>query len=118
MANDHIPPGAPGAGSHSQNMHFLATAGPSGATNSDLAFRGNLVFAGNFAGFRVIDISDPEAPAVIANVSCPGGQNDISVYGNVLILSVDTVKTGPDCSAATASPQTLESGWEGIRIFN
>ena len=117
-AHDHIPPGSQGAGSHSQNMHFLATLGPTGFTNSDLAFKGKLVFAGNYGGFRVIDVSDPENPQVIANVSCPGGQNDISVYGNVLILSVDTVKTGPECSAPVANPQTLETGWEGIRIFD
>lgn len=117
-AHDHLPPGAPGAGSHSPNMHFLATLGPSGSVNSDLAFQGSLVYAGNFGGFRVIDVSDPEAPQTIAAVSCPGGQNDISVYRNVLILSVDTVKTGPECSAPTASPQTLETGWEGIRIFD
>jgi hypothetical protein len=117
-AHDHIPPGSHGAGSHSQNMHFLATLGPTGFTNSDLAFQGSLVFAGNYGGFRVIDASDPEHPSVIANVSCPGGQNDISVYRNVLILSVDTVKTGPECSAPVANPQTLETGWEGIRIFD
>jgi hypothetical protein len=39
--------------------------------NSDLAFRGRLAFAGNYLGFRIIDIADPEAPVVLADVDCP-----------------------------------------------
>ncbi|HKZ85115.1 MAG TPA: hypothetical protein VJ793_15800 [Anaerolineae bacterium] len=103
---------------HSQNMHHLVNIPSLGPTNSDLAFWGNLAFAGNYGGFRVIDISDPEAPVVVANVICPGPQNDISVWGHILILSIDQVRTSPACDSAVANPQTLETGWEGIRIFD
>jgi hypothetical protein len=103
---------------HSQNMHFLANIPSLGPTNSDLAFWDNYVFAGNYGGFRVIDVSDPENPVVVANVNCPGPQNDISVWENILILSVDQVRTNPTCNSAAAVPQTLETGWEGIRIFD
>ena len=103
---------------HSQNMHLLANIGSLGPTNSDLAFWGRYAFAGNYGGFRVIDISDPENPVVVANVNCPGPQNDISVWNDILILSVDQVRTSPTCDSAVANPQTLETGWEGIRIFD
>src|SRR6266516_3994026 len=63
------PPGSspprPGQGpdEHSQNMKRLAFLPKAGVTNSDIAFWGNLAYQGNYAGFRVIDISDPSAPA-------------------------------------------------------
>jgi hypothetical protein len=37
--------------------------------NSDLAFWGRLAFAGDYEGFRVIDVADPEAPVVLADGS-------------------------------------------------
>jgi len=103
---------------HSQNMHFMANIPSLGPTNSDLAFWGDLAFAGNYGGFRVIDISAPGNPKVIANVICPGPQNDVSVWENILILSIDQVRTKPTCDSAVAVPQTLETGWEGLRIFD
>lgn len=114
----HIPPGNPGAGSHSQNMQLRSTIGPTGFTNSDIAFQGHYAYAGNYGGFRVVDISDPGVPVVIANVSCFGPQNDISVYGDVLVVSVDTPLTSAACGSPAASPNTLETAWEGVRIFD
>lgn len=114
----HVPPGNPGAGSHSQNVHFRSTIGPTGFTNSDIAFQGRYAYAGNYGGFRVVDISDSANPVVVANVSCFGPQNDISVYGDVLVVSVDTPLTSPACGSPAANPITLETAWEGIRIFD
>jgi hypothetical protein len=88
--------------------------------NSDPAFRGRLAFAGNYLGFRVIDIADPEAPVVLADVDCPGQQHDVSVWRNLLFLSIDRPLTAPECG----SPQTpvvdgvITPGFEGIRIFD
>src|SRR5690606_23967664 len=36
--------------------------------NSDLAFRGNLVYQGNFAGFSIWDVSNPAKPAMVSVV--------------------------------------------------
>jgi hypothetical protein len=88
--------------------------------NSDLAFRGRLAFAGNYEGFRIIDIADPEAPAVLADVNCPGQQHDVSVWKHLLFLSIDRPLTAPECG----SPQTpvvdgvITPGFEGLRIFD
>jgi hypothetical protein len=104
---------------HSQNMHLLASAPQTDFTNSDLSFWGDLVYAGNYGGFRVFDISDAGNPVEIADVSCPGPQNDTSVWENILVLSVDAVMEGPECGAAQLpSVPRPTSGWEGIRIFD
>jgi LVIVD repeat len=90
-----------------------------GVTNSDYAFWGNRLYAGNYSGFRVFDISNPAAPVQLANVICttsPGtaGQGDISVWNNLLFRSVDTAQTAPDCTRTAATGP----GWEGIDIFD
>lgn len=115
---DHVPGGPASGDIRSRNMQHKVNIPSLGFTNSDLAFQGRLVYAGNYGGFRVIDFSRPKAPVTIANVECPGAQNDISVWGDVLILSVDEVRTAPTCDSERAEPQTSEDGWEGLRIFD
>src|SRR5919112_4575947 len=50
--------------------------------NSDLAFGGNYVYQGNFAGFSIWDVSNPAKPEKVAVVSCITSQGDPSIYGN------------------------------------
>ncbi len=102
----------------SQNAKLLGTAPNPFEINSDLAFWGDLAFAGDFGGFRVIDISAPANPKVVADVDCVGPQNDVSVWGNLLFLSVDAVMTGSGCDSDFAEDPTAPGGWEGIRIFD
>ena len=115
--DDHGGTWDPSPVSASQNLKILGSAPKTSAVpsyrNSDLAFWGNLTFAGNYEGFRVIDHSDPGNPAVIANVACPGSQHDVSVWKGLLFLSVDSPRSGPGCDSVSASP-----GFEGIRIFD
>jgi hypothetical protein len=82
--------------------------------NSDLAFWGRTAYAGNYDGFRVIDISDPGDPSVLSDFACPGSQHDISVYKGLLFLSIDAPLTAPECG----SPRAVAEGFEGIRIFD
>ena len=84
--------------------------------NSDLAFWGQTAFAGNYDGFRVIDVSDPEAPTVVADVDCPGSQHDVSVWKGLMFLSIDAPLTAPECGSPRAAAGT--PGFEGIRIFD
>ena len=116
---DHPGRYIPSPESRSQNMKLLAEL-PKTSTdptyrNSDLAFWGHLAFAGNYQGFRVIDIADPEAPTVLSDYICPGGQHDVSVWGDLLFLSVDAPRTGPGCDSDATGGAV---GFEGIRIFN
>jgi len=57
--------------------------------NSDLAFHGNHAFMGNFYGVTFYDITSPAKAALITTLVCPGGQGDVSVYGNLLFMSVE-----------------------------
>ncbi|MYW63054.1 hypothetical protein GTY65_03020 [Streptomyces sp. SID8379] len=104
---------------HSDNIEHLTNI-PKDAlpgTNSDLAFQGKYAFAGNYDGFRVFDISNPKAPKTVAQVLCPGSQNDISVSGNLLFLSTDSSRSDNSC-ASTTQPATEKSSWEGMKVFD
>lgn len=100
-------------------MHLLAdlprTDSAPTYRNSDLAFWGSTAYSGNYDRFRVIDISRPSRPRVLSDFSCPGSQHDVSVWDNLLFLSVDAPRTGPGCDSTTTG---AEPGWEGIRIFD
>ncbi|MDH3227898.1 MAG: hypothetical protein OEM67_12540, partial [Thermoleophilia bacterium] len=65
--------------------------------NSDLAFKGDLLFQGNYQGFQIFDISDPAALEPVATVLCPGGQGDVSVYGDILVVSAQETRGRLDC---------------------
>lgn len=111
----------PGSGEidHSRNITHLANV-PKGAlqgTNSDLAFQGRYAFAGNYDGFTVYDISRPESPRTVSEVLCPGAQNDVSVSGDLLFLSVDSSRSDDSCRS-TSQPATEEESWEGVRVFD
>ncbi|MCW6006350.1 hypothetical protein K1W54_17470 [Micromonospora sp. CPCC 205371] len=85
--------------------------------NSDIAFQGKYAYAGNYNGIAIYDISKPRQPRLVTQVLCPGGQNDISVYGDLLFLSTDSSRNNDSCNSVSQSP-TIEESWEGIKIFD
>ncbi|MEU6811562.1 hypothetical protein ABZ920_21755 [Streptomyces sp. NPDC046831] len=104
---------------HSANIQHVANV-PKDAlagTNSDLAFQGHYAFAGNYDGFRIFDISNPRAPKTVAQVLCPGSQNDVSVSGDLLFLSTDSSRSDSSCNSTT-QPATEKSSWEGMKVFD
>ncbi len=105
----------------SSNMNVIARVPLAddfvGQTGSDLAFKGNHAYVGNYQGFAVYDISQPAAPQRVAQVTCPGSQNDISVYQNLLVLSVDSTRSNDTCQNQ-AVPASSPVVWEGIRVFD
>ena len=104
---------------HSDNIRHVAHIPKDvlSGTNSDLAFQGRYAFAGNYDGFRIFDISNPKAPKTVAQVLCPGSQNDISVSGDLLFLSTDSSRSD-DCCNSTTQPATETSSWEGLKVFD
>ena len=86
--------------------------------NSDLAFKGTLVFQGSFNGFMVWDIADPARPRLRMSMICPGGQADLSVYGNLLFMSVEERRARVDCGAQGVRDSVSAERFEGVRIFD
>jgi hypothetical protein len=90
--------------------------------NSDLAFQGNHLFQGNFYGVSIYDISDPAKTRLLTSMVCPGGQGDVSVYKNLLFMSVEMPNGRLDCSpqgfAPEAQPTAQKDRFRGVRIFD
>src|SRR6202043_322010 len=65
--------------------------------NSDLAFQGNHLFQGNFYGVSIYDIANPANTQLLTSMVCPGGQGDVSVYKNLMFMSVEMPNGRLDC---------------------
>jgi hypothetical protein len=72
--------------------------------NSDLAFQGNHLFQGNFYGVSIYDIANPAKTKLLTTVVCPGGQGDVSVYKNLLFMSVEMPNGRLDCGTQGFPP--------------
>jgi hypothetical protein len=107
----------------SPNVRLLANLPKEGdfageeALNSDLAFAHGFAYAGNYQGFAVYDVRSPNHPRKVTQVLCPGPQNDLSVYADLLILSTDSSRTDAGC-ASTPQSATIKESWEGVKIFD
>jgi hypothetical protein len=107
---------------HTKNMHALghspdfgSLALPDGQrdANSDLAFWGNLIFNGDYDGFRIIKNS-PGNPKEVSRTRCNGDQGDIVVWEDILVRSWNTKRTEPrNCDG-----ETVAAGFEGVHIFD
>ena len=73
--------------------------------NSDLAFEGNHLFQGNFYGMSIFDISNPAKPSLTTTMICPGGQGDVSVYKNLMFMSVEMPNGRIDCGTEGFPPE-------------
>jgi hypothetical protein len=72
--------------------------------NSDLAFQGNHLFQGNFYGVNIYDISNPAKAQLLTSMICPGGQGDVSVYKNLMFMSVEQPNGRIDCGTQGFPP--------------
>jgi hypothetical protein len=86
--------------------------------NSDLAFSGNHLFMGSYHGFNTYDIERPGKPRILASVVCPGGQGDVSVHGNLLIMSVEQTRGRIDCGTQGVQTPVSAERFRGVRIFD
>jgi hypothetical protein len=101
--------------------------------NSDFAFQGTHLFQGNFYGINFYDIADPAKTKLITSLVCPGGQGDVSVYGNLLFMSVEMPNGRIDCGTQAFPPMPPPAAghehdrrlpaasperFRGIRIFD
>ncbi len=103
-----------------------------GFANSDLAFQGNKLFLGNFYGVNIYDISNPAKTSLLTSMICPGGQGDVSVYKNLMFMSVEMANGRLDCgvqgfppppppkagSHDNPLPAASKDRFRGVRIFD
>jgi hypothetical protein len=97
---------------YTQNMHPLGfseravpldnTVPGAGVFNSDLAFQGQMAVQGTYAGFRLINIADPENPEQIVNwtecaspTNTVGNQGDVIIWGNLIMRSWNSPTPAP-----------------------
>ncbi len=92
--------------------------GDFGFANTDLAFSGNRVFVGNYNGIQIWDISDPTKPTLSSGIVCPGGQADVSVWGNLLFVSVEETRGRLDCGGQGVRDTVSTDRFRGVRIFD
>jgi hypothetical protein len=90
----------------------------SGFTNSDLAFKGNHVVAGNYHGFNTYNIERADRPRLVASVVCPGGQGDVSIWGNLLFMSAQETRGRLDCGVQGVAEPVSKERFRGVRIFD
>ncbi|MGB1847459.1 MAG: DUF305 domain-containing protein [Pseudohongiellaceae bacterium] len=87
-------------------------------SNTDLLFSDDYLIAGNYHGFNTYDISNPDSPEHIASVVCPGGQGDVSLVGDLMIMSVQEVRGRLDCGLEGVPESVSNNRVRGIRIFD
>ena len=93
---------------------------PSGLNfaNSDIAFSREHLVMGNFHGFNFYNIEDPDRARLLASVVCPGGQGDVSIHGNLLVMSVEQTLGRIDCGTQGVQAPVSAERFRGVRIFD
>ena len=87
-------------------------------TNTDMAFRDNILIAGSYHGFNIYELNDDGIPMLKSSVICPGGQGDVSIVGDLLIMSVEQNRGRIDCGLEGVNSEPSEERFRGIRIFD
>ncbi|MEM7049028.1 MAG: DUF305 domain-containing protein [Acidobacteriota bacterium] len=87
-------------------------------SNSDMAFSGDVLVAGNYHGFNVYRLDASGLPNHLSSVVCPGGQGDVSIVGDLLIMSVEQTRGRLDCGLEGVSEDVSTERFRGLRIFD
>ena len=103
--------------------------------NSDLAFQGNHLFHGKLLWHEHLrHLRLRRKPSLLTSMVCPGGQGDVSVYKNLIFMSVEMPNGRLDCGTqgfppppppARAGqeknpppPPAQKDRFRGVRIFD
>ena len=87
-------------------------------SNSDMAFAGDKLVAGSYHGFNVYQLQEDGVPTLFSSVVCPGGQGDVSIVGDLLIMSVEQTRGRVDCGLQGVRGDVSPERFRGIRIFD
>lgn len=107
---------------HSENMSHVANWDDDGTyrMGSDLAFWQDLAVLGKYDGMTLMDIGDPRTPRHLGTFDCNGNQSDVTIWKDLVVLSVDSPMADDSCDAPAASPvqYATNTHWEGLRIVD
>ena len=87
-------------------------------SNTDIAFRNNVMVAGSYHGFAIYQLDEGGIPGLMASVVCPGGQGDVSIVGDLLIMSVEETRGRVDCGLQGVEAEVSAERFRGLRIFD
>jgi LVIVD repeat len=105
---------------HIVEPRFLFATPPNDDIHTDIAFRGNFAFQGNWDGFSIRNISSADNPQHVSRTFCDGNQGDVVVYRDVLVRSWNTPAgtAGQFGAGLTCDGQAVASGFEGLHVFD
>ncbi len=86
--------------------------------NTDMAFAGDVLVVGNYHGFNVYRLVDAGRPELRSSVVCPGGQGDVSIVGDLLIMSVEQTRGRLDCGLEGVTEDVSPARFRGLRILD
>ncbi len=86
--------------------------------NTDIAFAGDVMVAGNYHGYNLYRLQDDGVPTLVSSIVCPGGQGDVSIVGNLLIMSVEQTRGRVDCGLQSVTVDVSPERFRGLRIFD
>ncbi|WP_395344212.1 DUF305 domain-containing protein [Ningiella sp. W23] len=86
--------------------------------NTDMAFANDILVAGNYHGFNVYQLNYDGIPSLKSSIVCPGGQGDVSIVGDLLIMSVEQTRGRIDCGLEGINEDISDERFRGLRIFD
>ncbi|ARU16915.1 DUF305 domain-containing protein [Croceicoccus marinus] len=113
----NLPPAIP-AETESEDPSYGKRGSHLSFANTDMAFRGDLMVAGNYHGFNIYRLGSDGMPALVSSVVCPGGQGDVSIVGDMLIMSVEQRSARVDCGLQGIDEDVSKDRMLGLRIFD
>jgi len=87
-------------------------------SNTDMAFSGDKLVTGSYHGFNVYELQEDGIPELYSSIVCPGGQGDVSIVGDLLIMSVEQTRGRVDCGLEGINEDISDDRFRGIRIFD
>ena len=76
------------------------------------------MFAGSYHGFNIYRLVDGGSPRQLSSVVCPGGQGDVSVVGDLLIMSMEETRGRLDCGLEGIAEDVSGDRFRGLRLFD
>ncbi|HEX6417773.1 MAG TPA: hypothetical protein VFZ77_04730 [Acidimicrobiales bacterium] len=100
---------------HSEHpAQFFGVPAAERTVSSDIAFWGKYAIHGNYDGFRIVDISAPGNPKLVAHPRCNGDQGDIFVWEHIVVRSWNS----PAPAGRSCLGEPVPVGFEGVHVFD